>query len=144
MLGAGLVHLLAGDAAVAVEVEPLEQAVGAALAALGAHRLRVLAGEAAVIIGVEPVEPPVGMLDGLLAGDVGVAVGPRARPGLGGGDAGEASRAAPESRMIFFMGNSSIGNVIGPSPGPCRLNMSAAEKIVPFVARRDEAGVRRG
>src|SRR5687768_1879755 len=82
-LAARLVELNAADAAVAVEVEPLEHPPGA----LGAPLLARLAGlfgrGAAVTVDVEPREALVGAGDHLLTGDVDVAVGPRARRRLG-------------------------------------------------------------
>ena len=72
--GVGLVELGAADIAVTIRVEPLEQGVRAAAAALGMMLPRLLPGYAAVVIAVEHSETTVDMLDHLLARDVGASL----------------------------------------------------------------------
>ena len=87
--GVRLGEFVAADIAVMIGVEPVEHARPHLAAALLAHRPRLLGGEAAVMVGVDAGEPLVDAVDDLLAGDVGVAVGPLAGPRLGERDAGD-------------------------------------------------------
>lgn len=82
-------HFLAGDAAVMVEVEPIEPALLHPLAQRGARLTHFLGRDAAVAIGIEPLESLRHPFDDLGAGDIGIALAALAGSLLRGGGAPE-------------------------------------------------------
>ena len=101
-LAARLVELGAADAAVAVEVEPLEHPAGVLGAALLARLARFFRRRPAVMVEVEPREALVDARDYLLAGDIGIAVGTRAGRRLGERGAGQSEQrgAGEEDELV--------------------------------------------
>jgi hypothetical protein len=139
----GLGHFLAGDAAVAVDVEPLEHAVGALHLALFAQLPGLFGREAAVTICVEPDEALVGVLDDLLASHVGIAVGSRRIDLLGQRRAGggDQCRAGDQDKFLHRIFPRSRLNVMN-LPRPCRQTLSTKRKFVP-VCRCAETSIKR-
>lgn len=98
----GLAHLLTGDAAIVIGIDPVEDAIGYRRAAPVAHCLALLASEAAVMISIEPGEALVGPLDHLRAGDLGLRTGARNFPrnALRGSDAGSEQRGPGQKAYV--------------------------------------------